>query len=107
RPGREGRSPTPPGAGGVQPADEGAGDAAVRVGPARPGDNAVPGRPAADARGVDAGVPRLRPDGAEEEGMTTAEQIVALLTETGETDARAAVRVKARELIALYQSYFG
>lgn len=39
--------------------------------------------------------------------MTTADQIIALLKETGETDPRAAVRVKARELVALYTSYFG
>lgn len=39
--------------------------------------------------------------------MTTAEQIAALLKETGETDPRAAVRVKARGLIAQYQSLFG
>ncbi len=39
--------------------------------------------------------------------MTTAEQIAALLKETGETDPRAAVRRKAKELISLYQSCFG
>ncbi len=39
--------------------------------------------------------------------MTTAEQIAALLQETGETDPRAALRAKARELVALHRSYFG
>jgi hypothetical protein len=39
--------------------------------------------------------------------MKTAEQIAALLGETGKTEPRAAVRAKAQELVALYRSYFG
>ncbi len=39
--------------------------------------------------------------------MTTAEQIAAILQETGETEARAAVRCKARTVVEQYLSLFG
>jgi Zn-dependent peptidase ImmA (M78 family) len=39
--------------------------------------------------------------------MTTAEQIARLLVETGETDDRDAIRMRSRELIALYVAMFG
>jgi Zn-dependent peptidase ImmA (M78 family) len=39
--------------------------------------------------------------------MTTEEQIACLLTETGETDPRDAVRAKARALLRQYESLFG
>jgi IrrE N-terminal-like domain len=56
---------------------------------------------------VDAGLPRLRANIAEEKEMTIDQQIQALLREVGTTDPRVALREKAREVFALYQATIG